>query len=110
MRLFDDSGNRLYLTPAERERFKATTQSVSKKKRMFALMLYYTGCRISEVLAIKVKDIDFSSSTVTVKTLKQKRDDVYRQIPLPDSFLTALDNSYDLRIAQRRSKPRNEYV
>lgn len=108
--LFDTAGNRKYITPEERERFYASTGDVSKDWRMFGLMLYYTGCRPTEALNLKVKDIDFSSGAVTINTLKQRRDGVYRQIPLPDSYLTGLDNSFDLRTLQKRSKPRNSYI
>ncbi len=108
--LFDDSGNRKYLTPEERQRFYDATGAVTKDWRMFGLMLYFTGCRISEALNLKVKDIDFSSGAVTLNSLKQRRDDVYRQVPLSDDYLRDLDNSFDLRILQKRSKPRNSYI
>jgi len=93
--LFDSQGNRKYVTPEERQRFYDATGEVSKEWRMFGLMFYYTGCRISEALSLKVKDIDFSSSAVTLNSLKQRRDDVYRQVPLPDSFLRSLDDVFD---------------
>jgi len=108
--LFDDSGNRKYLTPEERQRFYDGTGAVTKDWRMFGLMLYFTGCRISESLNLKVKDIDFSSGAVTFNSLKQRRDDVYRQVPLSDDYLRDLDNSFDLRILQKRSKSKNEYI
>ena len=108
--LFDDSGNRKYLTPEERQRFYDATGAVTKDWRMFGLMLYFTGCRISEALNLKVKDIDFSSGSVTLNSLKQRRDDIYRQVPLSDDYLRDLDNSFDLRILQKRSKPRNGYI
>lgn len=117
MSLFDTKGNRLYLTPAERESFHHSTLSVSRDKRMFALMLYHTGCRISEALSVKVKDIDFATGMITLITLKQRKKNpdgtkktIYRQVPVSPEFMSALDNAYDLRIRQRRSKPRNEYL
>jgi integrase len=109
--LFDTAGNRKYLTPSERERFYTATSEVSKDWRMFGLMLYYTGCRISEALNLQVKDLDYTASAVTFNTLKQRRDDVYRQVPLPEKFLTALDNSFDLKKLQKKSsKIRNGYI
>lgn len=110
MQLFDSQGNRLYLTPDERSHFISATDQVSKDHRMLSLMLYYTGCRISEGLAVKVKDIDFSGGAVTLTTLKQRKPNVFRQVPLPNEYLRALDNAYDLRMLQRRSKSRNEYL
>lgn len=109
--LFDDAGNRKYLTPQERERFYQATADVPKEWRMFGLMLYYTGCRLSEALNIKVKDIDFSAGVVTIATLKQRKSGVYRQVPLSDDFLRSLDNSFDLRIMQKRNtRMRNQFI
>lgn len=109
--LFDESGNRKYLTPDERELFYKATADVPKDWRMFGLMVYFTGCRLSEALNIKVKDIDFSAGVVTIGTLKQRRSGVYRQVPLSDDYLRSLDNSFDLRILQKKnSKTRNEFI
>jgi len=44
--------------------------------------LLRTGGRISEVLALRVRDIDLNSSSITLRTLKQKRKDAVRTIPL----------------------------
>lgn len=110
MQLFDPEGNRLYLTPDERASFAKATDDVSKDKRLFGLMLHHTGCRISEGLAVKMKDIDFSAGAVTLNSLKQRKSNVFRQVPLPDEYLRALDNAYDVRLLQKRSKPRNEYL
>jgi len=108
--LFDEKGNRKYVTPEERQRFYDATGEVSKEWRMLGLMFYYTGCRITEALKLRVKDIDFSSSAVTLNSLKQRRDDVYRQVPLPDSFLRSLDDVFDLRMMQKRSRSRNSFI
>jgi integrase len=101
--LFDAEGNRKYLTPTERERFYDATGAVTKDWRMFSLMLYATGCRLSEALNIKIKDIDFTAKAVTIGTLKQRQDGIYRQVPLSDEYLRALDNSFDLRIKQKKN-------
>lgn len=106
--LFDESGNRKYLTPDERELFYQATGEVSKDWRMFGLMLYYTGCRLSEALNMKVKDIDFNAGAVTIGTLKQRRSGVYRQVPISDDFKKALDNSFDLRVLQKKNKKTRE--
>lgn len=56
--------------------------------------------RISEVLALKVKDVDLSSDSVTLKTLKQERKDTLRTLPLhPElkkAFLSYI-SSYEFR-------------
>ena len=109
--IFDETGNRKYLTPDEREQFSNAAFKVSKDKRMFALMLYHTGCRISEGLNVRLKHIDFSMGSVTIETLKRRKTGIFRQIPLPDDYLQALDDAYDLRILQKRgAKNKEKYL
>ena len=108
--LFDNAGQRKYLTPQEREQFYTATSEVSKEWRLFGLMLYYTGCRLSEALNLQVKDIDYSAGATTFNTLKQRRDDIYRQVPLPDAFLTALDDAYDLKRLQKQKGMQESYL
>jgi integrase/recombinase XerD len=102
VQLFDNSGNRKYLTPEERTQFKSATGKVSKDKRMFALMLFHTGCRISEGLNIETKHLDFSTGCVTIHSLKRRKQGIYRQVPLSDEYLQALDDAYDLRMLQKK--------
>jgi len=39
---------------------------------LLILLLFYLGCRISELLALEVKDINFINATVTIQHLKQR--------------------------------------
>lgn len=111
MELLDAQGNRRYLTPSERERFRQATDQVAKDKRMFGLMLYNTGCRISEGLSVRIKDVDFAAGSVTLVTLKQRKPGVFRQVPIPDAYLRALDDAFDLRMQQKRSaKASSEFI
>jgi len=52
-------------------------------------LLWQTGARISEVLNIKIEDIDFYSKTLKLKNLKRRRES-YKYIPLKDSLLGEL--------------------
>ena len=110
--LFDTAGNRKYLTPEEREQFRQAAGQVARSKRLFSLMLYHTGCRISEGLELKVKSIDFAAGCVIVRTLKQRKGKIkFRQIPLPDEYLQALDDAFDLRMLQKKnSRTRNSFI
>jgi integrase/recombinase XerD len=59
--LYDGQGNRKYLISEEREKyFDAIPEVLNREQRTFALMLYYTGCRISEALAVQHNRIDYS--------------------------------------------------
>ena len=75
--LFDAHGNRKYLTTDERRRFfaaidRALPKPDDREKRTFALLLYYTGCRISEGLAVTHNKIDYGAGGVIFKTLKRR--------------------------------------
>lgn len=99
--IFDDEGNRKYLNLEERLAYfaavdKALAKPDDREKRTFALLLYYTGCRISEGLAVTHDNIDYAGQAVTFRTLKRRKL-VYRQVPLPTSFLTKLDDVHLVR-------------
>ncbi|MBL7166807.1 MAG: site-specific integrase [Dehalococcoidales bacterium] len=46
--------------------------SVSLRDRLLIQLLFRLGCRISEVLAIGVEDVDFEQGTVTIQHLKTR--------------------------------------
>jgi len=106
--LFDQEGNRKYLTQDERSRFYnsievALGKPQDREKRTFVLLLYYTGCRISEGLATTYQKIDYSAQGVIFETLKRRRK-VHRFVPLPHSFLTKLDDVHKVKDYQADKK------
>lgn len=91
--LFDLQGQRKYLNQEERKKFHHIANALERNDiRLFCLLLFYTGARISEVINLRKTSIDFSNKTVILQTLKRRRKDIFRQIPLP-SFLL-----HDLKI------------
>ena len=79
----------------ERSRFyhsidKALSKPQDREKQTFALLLYYSGCRISEGLTTTYKKIDYSSQGVVFETLKRRKK-MHRFVPLPHPFLVKLD-------------------
>lgn len=95
MRLVDSQGQRLYLTPEERERYFLATMDLKPEKRLFCQLLYYTGCRLSEALAVRSSDVDLE--TMTVRLGLDEPEDVQRTILLPDRYLAALKRTFHLR-------------
>lgn len=94
--LYDEEGNRKYLTVEERQCYfdnveRALPKTTDREKRVFALLLYYTGCRISEGLTTTHKHIDFSAGGVIFKTLKRCKT-VHQFVTLPLHFLTKIDD------------------
>ena len=54
--LYARSGQRKYLTTAERERFIAAADAAAPEVRTLCLTLAHVGCRISEALALTAGD------------------------------------------------------
>ena len=52
MRLFSPTGERLYLTVQERQRFLAALDEEEPINRLFCRVLHYSGCRPSEALEL----------------------------------------------------------
>lgn len=67
--------------------------------RTFCLMIYYTGCRLSEALEVTPDRLDFDGRRVLIRTLKQNPDkaDKYRLIELPNEYLANLESQYKAR-------------
>lgn len=111
MRLYDDHGQRLYLTPEERQLFAgaALHAAASNEARTFCRTLYYTGCRPSEALQFTSDRVDFNSGVMVFRTLKKRKDPEtgrpkikYRAVPVPGSFLDELNLVHNLK-GQARS-------
>ena len=76
--LYDQHGHRKYLTPAERDAFlKAADESEVREVRTFCATLAYTGCRISEALALTADRIDLKDGAIrdllSTRAISQKR-------------------------------------
>ena len=110
IQLFDAKGNRKYLTPSERERFEKAALAADGLTGTFCLMLLYSGCRISEALNLQLHHIDYETKTVLFETLKQRSKGHYRQVPLPDSFMNLLNQVFDLRKRQERTREKNQSI
>lgn len=99
MQLYDSNGRRKYLTPAERTDFIRAAESVPDRIRTFCCPLAYTGCRISEALAITADRIEIDDGVLIFifECLKKRRRGIYRAVPVPPSFLETLSLVHDLR-------------
>ena len=103
MELYNGSGARLYLTADERERFRKAALAAPRTARTFCLTLLYTGCRISEALALEARRVDFSNEALVFRTLKKRGDKAhYRAVPVPPSLLDMLDMVHGIREGQTR--------
>ena len=103
--LYDPNGKRLYLTSAERDAFLSAAAEAAREVRTFCNVLCYTGCRLSEALALTPAAFDYSGSLIVFETLKRRRRGVYRAVPAPETMLDLLHATHGLKDAIRRGKP-----
>jgi integrase/recombinase XerD len=94
--LFDRSGQRKYLTSAERAAFIAAAFRVAPNIGSFCVTLALTGARISEVLALTADRLDQSEGTIVLETLKRRRKGLFRAVPVPRELLSYLTAVHDL--------------
>ena len=101
--LVDRSG-RKYLNATERRRFIDTACAAPVPAvQTFALTLIYTGCRISEALALRYCDVVLDNACLRFKTLKRRRE-VWREVPVPPDFVRAIELVHSVRAVQSRSR------
>lgn len=92
---------RKYLNREERRRFLLSLDGAPAPQRLFCLVLIWSGCRISEALALTPGHFDLDSGTVAFDTLKRRKIGIVRQVPFPPDVLRGLDEIFDVRAAQR---------
>lgn len=95
------TGGRKYLNSAERERFLLATNNVPIEIALFGRLLFWSGGRVSETLALTPIAFDIDENFVTFETLKRRRRGVLRHVPLPDALVGQLDRTFNLRARQR---------
>jgi len=104
MRLYDVAGNRLYLTVEERDRFLSWAAKASPPIRTLCETLAFTGCRISEALELTPGRVRLDEQQIVLRSLKKRREDIYRAVPVPADYLDRLNMVHRIRESQRRRK------
>ncbi len=97
MSLHDQAGGRKYLTRDEHTRFLLAADQAPRDVRAFCHTLGWSGCRISEALALTGERVDVAAGTLTFETLKKRRTGVFRTVPVPPELATMLDLVFGLR-------------
>ena len=100
--LFDVLGQRKYISLSERSRFLTQCKKADWETRLFCLVLLYTGCRISEALALTPDHIDVGTLSVVFRTLK-RRCLVHRAVPVPSALVIEL-------VSLTGTKPRDQRI
>jgi len=110
MTLYDTGGHRLYLNAEERDAVLAEARRRSARDRTICETLHFTGCRPSELIEITPARIDLSGHTVTIRSLKKRKDAkgeqkiVYRAVPVPPYYIDTLNTAHNIRDAQKTKK------
>jgi len=96
--LYTSTGMRKYLNEAERARFIAAARAHPRGMvRTLCLTLAYTGCRISEALAIRVHAIEPGAGFIAIRSLKKRKGViVIREVPVPSDLLNALEDVHGI--------------
>ncbi|GBQ90181.1 hypothetical protein GCM10007866_20180 [Gluconobacter albidus] len=102
MQLFDPSGARKYLTVSERTAFLKVAERAPRNVRTLAMTLAWSGCRLSEALALSADRVDLAGGVLVFESLKKRQDGIYRAVPVPPPLLEALDLVHGVREAQAR--------
>lgn len=98
--LYDQNGNRKYLTASERKAFIEAAKRARPEVETFCLTLAYTGARISEVLALTPARIDMAAQAIVIECLKKRARGIYRAVPVPAELLTRLEAALQLSSAE----------
>ena len=111
MTLHTASGARKYLTAGERSAFLQEADISDRQVRTLCMTLAYSGCRLSEALALTADRVDLAAGVLIFESLKKRTDGVFRGVPVPPALLDTLDMVHGIREAQtRRGKGRGEHL
>ena len=106
MSLYSAIGERKYLNHAERQKFLAALPVITcPVERTFCEMIYWTGCRPSEALALNAVNIDLAEGMVILRSLKKRGEQKgrhFRAVPVPSDFIVKLDQVHGLTRVQAR--------
>lgn len=106
--LYSPQGDRKYINQHERQRvLKLMEARLVRERALFALLLTWTGGRVSEILAVRPSSFQLDRNIVALRTLKRRRPHV-REIPISPELMRALDRQFDLRALQGNPETANE--
>lgn len=93
--LYARGGERKYLNAGERRSILAALGGLPPREALFVEILLWSGARISEVLAVRGRDVQVEAGIVALRTLKRRRF-VVREVPLPRKLVRQLAMAFGL--------------
>ena len=91
------AAGRKYITKSERDSFLKAASEADGHIRTLAETLVYTGCRISEALAVTAANVDVENHEIHFMTLKRRQPNIWRTVPVPRILIEHLDLAYSIR-------------
>ena len=88
--LYDTRGRRKYVTEHERERFLKAARAAPARINVFCQVLAYTGCRLSEALALTPERVDRAAGVLVFESLKKGSPWIFRAVPVPLGLIETL--------------------
>jgi integrase/recombinase XerD len=98
--LYTRDRGRKYVNQSERGRFLVVAETLPLLHGLLALLLAWTGARISEALSLTPASFQIDECKVTFVTLKRRKF-VTREVPISKKLMQRLDRFFSLRQAQR---------
>lgn len=89
--LYSAEGSRKYLTGEERAVIFDIARMIGGDVGLFCWVLLETGCRLSEALALRIRNIDVRHQTIIFESLKKRSSGVFRAVPVSEDLLAALE-------------------
>jgi integrase/recombinase XerD len=102
MQLYDEDGQRKYLTPEERDTFLKAAEDAPREVRTFCVTLVYPGCRITEALELTAARVGLKAGVLILESLKKRKRGIYRQVLVPPAFLDTLNLVHNLQSLKKR--------
>ena len=106
--LFDKKGKRKYLTQQERALIEKAAEKFPREVRTLIGVLVFTGCRISEALALTSDRIDLNDGVIIFESLKKREKGIYRAVPVPPKLLDMLELVHSVRETQEGGRRKNK--
>lgn len=96
--LYDHHGCRKYLTEAEGSRFLLAATALAPVDELLCLVLYWSGCRVSEALELTLDRVDGDDARLVFRTLKQHpsrqtgcKPVKFRAVPVPRDLICRIE-------------------
>ena len=104
MSLIAADGTRKYLSAGERQRFLTSIPVLEEPvAETYCELLFWTGCRPSEALALTAAQVDREDGTIILCTSKKRGAEKgrhFRQVPVPGAFIERLRSVHNLEAGQ----------